>query len=558
MKTMLKIKSKYVMVGATLALTVLGSCSKDFLEEVTYGEVSPTEMTKAENVEKAIISAYSVLNGQIDGASNAYNSPASNWSFGDVVSDDCYKGGGGTGDQNQIHQMELYNTTPATYDVERKWMALYEGVKRTNEAMKLLNASEDFDANLKTQRTAELRFLRGHYYFELKKIYGQIPYVDETAETVSDYARSNTEFTSSEIWAKIEADFQAAYEALPSSQDEVGRPTNLAAMAYLAKTYLFQEKWQAAYDATTLVMGGNYALMDDFQSVFLPENDNGTEVIFAVQYSVNDGQSSNYNGSIGDRLTAPGGPFYSQYGFHRPSQNLVNAFKTDASGLPANDNVDITETDFVDPRLDITIGRPGIPYKDLDILYDASWARDLATYGPYGPKKRILSANSPYHTIIWPYVDALNYYIIRYAEVLLWRAEAAVELGNLEEARTLVNQVRERAANSQYVQTLDGSGDAANYNIGTYDTVWTDPTDAMDKVRMESRLELAMEGHRFFNLVRWGIAKDVIDDYLQVEKTRRSHLTNAVFTQGKNEYWPIPQEYIDSVDDGLVTQNNGY
>ena len=558
MKNILKINSKYIMVGATMALTVLGSCTKDFLEEVTYGEVAPDEMTKAENVEKAIISAYSVLNGQIDGASNAYNSPASNWSFGDVVSDDCYKGGGGTGDQSQIHQMELYNTTPTTYDVERKWMALYEGVKRTNEAMKLLNASEDFDATLKAQRTAELRFIRGHYYFELKKIYDQIPYIDETAETVSDYARSNTEFTSAEIWAKIEADFQAAYDALPSSQEEVGRPTNLAAMAYLAKTYLFQEKWQAAFDATTVVMGGSYELMDDFQSVFLPENDNGSEVLFAVQYSVNDGQGSNYNGSIGDRLTAPGGPYYSQYGFHRPSQNLVNAFKTDASGLPVNDNVDVTETDFVDPRLDITIGRPGIPYKDLNVIYEANWARDLATYGPFGPKKRILSANSPYHVTVWPYVDALNYYIIRYAEVLLWRAEAAVELGNLEEARSLVNQIRERAANSQYVQTLDGSSDAANYNIGTYDTAWTDATDAMEKVRLESRLELAMEGHRFFNLVRWGIAKEEIDDYLEVERTKRTHLTNAAFTLGKNEYWPIPQEYIDSVDEGLVTQNNGY
>ncbi|WP_439647538.1 RagB/SusD family nutrient uptake outer membrane protein [Abyssalbus ytuae] len=541
-----------------MTLVLTESCSDDYLEEVTYGEVPPSEMTKAENVEKAIIAAYSVLNGQIDGASNAYNSPASNWSFGDVVSDDCYKGGGGTGDQNQIHQMELYNTSPTIYDVERKWMALYEGVKRTNEAMKLLNASEDFDADLKIQRHAELRFLRGHYYFELKKIYNHIPYIDETAETVSDYARSNTEFSSEQLWGKIEEDFQEAYNVLPDSQEEAGRPNKLAAMAYLAKTYLFQQKWEDAYDATTIVMGGNYGLLDDFQEVFLPENDNSREVIFAVQYSINDGQSSNYNGSIGDRLTAPGGPYYAQYGFHRPSQNLVNAFKTNIYGLPIEDNIDITDTDNVDPRLDITIGRPGIPYKDLDILYEANWARDLATYGPYGPKKRIVSANSSYHVSVWPYVNALNYYIIRYAEVLLWRAEAAVELGNLEEARALVNQIRERAANSEYVKTLDGAADAANYNIGTYDIVWTDVVDARNKVRLESRLELAMEGHRFFNLVRWGIAEQIINEYLSVEKNRRSHLTNASFTAGKNEYWPIPQEYIDSVKEGLVTQNDGY
>lgn len=549
------------IVSVLLLLAFAGlsqSCSEEFLEETPFGEVPPSEMTKPENVEKAIIAAYSVLNGQIDDASNAFNSPASNWSFGDVISDDAYKGGGGTGDQNNIHQMEIFNTLPTTYDVERKWMALYEGVKRSNMAMRLLQASEDFDPALKVERMAELRFLRGHYYFELKKIYNQIPYIDETAETAEDYAKSNTEFTSDELWGKIEADFMAAYEGLPPTQEQVGRPTSIAAKAYLAKTYLFQEEWQLAYDATTEVMSSQYGLLDDFQEVFLPENDNSKEVVFGIQHSVNDGQPSNYNGSIGDRLLAPGGPFYSQYGFHRPSQNLVNAFKTNAAGLPVQDNQNVTSSDNLDPRSDITLARPGIPYKDLGILYDESWARDLATYGPFSPKKRIVSANSPYHTVVWPYVNALNYYIIRYAEVVLWRAEAAMELGKLEEARELVNQIRTRAMNSDYVQTLDGSSDAANYNIGLYEQPWTDQEEAREKVRLETRLELAMEGHRFFNLVRWGIAGEVINEYLEVEKTRRSHLTNASFTENKNEYFPIPQKYIDGVAPGLVTQNPGY
>ncbi|QDO94213.1 RagB/SusD family nutrient uptake outer membrane protein [Formosa sediminum] len=546
-----------IMIVPTVILSIT-SCANDYLEEVTYGEVSPSEMTSPANVELAIISAYSVLNGQFDGASNAYNSPASNWSFGDVVSDDAYKGGGGTGDQNNIHQMEIFNTLPTTIDVERKWMALYEGVKRANEAMRLLEASEDFDDDLRIQRKAELQFLRGHFYFELKKIYNHIPYIDETAETVNDYAKSNTEFTSEELWNKIEADFQAAYNVLPTTQDEVGRPTKIAAQAYLAKTYLFQDKWQLAYDATTEVLNSNYGLMDDFQELFLPENDNNKEVIFAVQHSVNDGQASNYNGSIGDRLLAPGGPFYSQYGFQRPSQNLVNAFKVTSEGIPAHSNETLTDTDFVDPRLDITIGRPGIPYKDLDILYDSSWARDLATYGEFSPKKRIVSANSEYFVTVWPYVSALDYYIIRYGEVVLWRAEAAVEIGQLEEARSLVNQLRDRAKNSQYVKTLDGSQDAANYKIALYANVWSSQDDAREAVRLESRLELALEGHRFFNLVRWGNADNVISDYLEVEKTRRTHLSNATFQAGKNEYWPIPQAYIDGVTDGMVTQNDGY
>ena len=475
-----------------------------------------------------------------------------------MVSDDTYKGGGGTGDQNNIHQMEIFNVNPTNIDVQRKWMALYEGVKRSNEAMRLLNASENFDSALKKQRMAELRFLRGHFYFELKKIYNRIPYIDETAKTVQDYAKSNTEFTSEEIWGKIEADFQAAYEVLLSDQTEAGRPTKIAAKAYLAKCYLFQQKWQQAYDATTEVMNSKYGLLSDFRNVFLPENDNSKEIIFSVQHSIDDGQPNNYNGSIGDRILAPGGPFYAQYGFERPSQNLVSAFKTTGNGLPKQENTEIGASDNVDPRLDITVARPGVPFMDLGINYDTSWARDLATYGPFSPKKRLVSANSQYYVSTWPYVNALNYYIIRYAEVVLWRAEAAVELGKLDEAQSLVNQIRQRAKNTAHIKTLDGSQDAANYSIATYDSPWINKEEARNAVHLETRLELALEGHRFFNLVRWGVADRMINGYLDVEKTRRSHLVNAKFVKAKNEYWPIPQAYIDGVKDGLVTQNPGY
>ena len=554
MKTKNTIKNILVIITGVLAI----SCSNDYLEETTYGEVSPEKIRTQENIERVIVSAYSILNGQIDGASSAYNSPASNWSFGDVISDDSYKGGGGTGDQNGIHQMEIYNTNATVADVERKWMALYEGVKRANESLKLLNDSADFDADLKVKRIAELKFLRGHFYFELKKIYNQIPYIDDAVESIQGYATSNTEFSSDELWAKIEQDFQESYSDLPETQVEVGRPTRVAAKAYLAKCYLFQQKWQLAYDATTEVMNSSYGLLNDFQDVFLPENDNSKEIIFAVQHSVNDGQPSNYNGSIGDRTTAPGGDYYAQYGFHRPTQNLVNAFKTNANGLPEAGNVDVLDSDNVDPRLDITVGRPGIPYKDLGVNYEDSWARDLATYGPYAPKKRIVSANSSMYVNEWPYVNALNFYIIRYAEVVLWRAEAAVELNNLEEGRTLINQIRERAQNTNYVKVLDGTSDAANYNIGLYTASWTDQTSARQLVHLETRLELAMEGRRFFNLVRWGEAAQVINDYLSVEKSKRTYLMNAVFMADKNEYMPIPQRYIDGVDAGLVTQNQGY
>ncbi len=543
------------IVYILLVSLVFASCSESFLEETPIGELTPEQVLTPENIEGTVISAYAVLNGQFDEASNAFNSPASNWNFGDVVSDDAYKGGGGTGDQNQIHLIEIFATDPTVMDIERKWLALYEGIRRANNAIRLLNESDDFDSSLKAQRIAEMQFLRGHYHFEAKKIYGNICWIDETIETKEQfYNISNTDLSSDEQWGKIEADFTAAYNTLPNSQDDPGRPTKMAAKAYLAKCYIFENKWSEAKSATDEVINsGKYDLEPDFQSVFLPENDNGQEIVFSVQQTINDGSPSNYNGSIGDRLMPPGGP-YAAYGFLRPSQNLVNAYRTDENGLPTFDNVDVTEDDFLDPRIDHTLARPGVPYLDLGI-YD--WTpREATVYGPFSPKKRMISKNSPYFLTVWPYVSALNYYIIRYADVLLWKAEAEIQLGNLDEGRKYINRVRKRAKNSQYVQTVDGSGDAANYLINTYDS-FANKSEAVEALQMERRLEFAQEGHRFFDLVRWGVAADVMNSYFNSEKLKRSHLTNAHFIAGKNEYQPIPQTQIDLCQ-GDMQQNPNY
>lgn len=540
-----------------LAIAILtASCSKSFLAESPVGELSPDQIIKPENVEKAVISAYSVLNGQFDGASNAFNSPASNWSFGDVISDDAYKGGGGTGDQNQIHLMEIFATTPDISDISRKWLALYEGIRRANLAIRLLNQSSEFDSDLKKQRIAEMRFLRGHYHFEAKKIYGNICWIDETVDSKEAfYNVSNSDLTDTELWTKIEDDFKAAADALPADQTDPGRPTSMAAKAYLTKCYIFEQKWsEAAKSADEVIASGKYQLEPDFRNVFLPENDNGQEVIFSVQQTINDGSPSNYNGSIGDRLLPPGGP-YANYGFLRPSQNLVNAFKTDASGFPSADLADLTDADHVDPRLDHTIGRPGIPFLDIQV-YD--WTpREASVYGPYITKKRLVSTKSAYYLSIWPYVNALNYYIIRYADVLLWRAEAAIETNDLETGRHYINMIRQRAKDSQYVKTIDGTANAANYLINTYDTAFTSKNEAISALRTERRLEFAQEGHRFFDLVRWGIADQVMNTYFAREKSLRSHLINAAFVKGKNEYQPIPQTQIDLCQGNMV-QNPGY
>jgi hypothetical protein len=537
-------------------LVLIAGCNESFLEENPVGELSPSQILTPENIESTIISAYSVLNGQFDEASNAFNSPASNWTFGDVVSDDAYKGGGGTGDQNQIHLMEIFATTPSTIiDVERKWLALYEGIRRANLAIRLLNESEDFDSNLKAQRIAEMQFLRGHYHFEAKKIYGNICWIDETIDSKDEfYQVSNSDLSDAEQWSKIESDFKAAANALPDTQTEPGRPTKMAAKAYLVKCYIFQEKWnEAATTADEVINSGKYSLEPNFRDVFLAENDNGPEIIFAVQHTINDGSPSNYNGSIGDRLMPPGGP-YPGYGFLRPSQNLVDAFKTGANGLPEKGAVQNVE-DSVDPRIDHTLARPGIPYLDLQV-YD--WTpREASVYGPYSPKKRMLSKNSPYYLPVWPYVTALNYYIIRYADVLLWRAEAAIETNDLETGRTYINRVRNRAKTGSYVKTMDGTADAGNYVIDIYTHPFSSKNEATEALRTERRLEFAHEGHRFFDLVRWGIAADVMNSYFESEKQIRSHLTNAAFVKGKNEYQPIPQVQMD-LSQGNMVQNPNY
>jgi len=543
----------------SVSVVFISGCNKDFLKQDPIGELSPDQILDSENVNGVIIAAYSILNGQYDDASSAYNSPASNWSFGDVVSDDCYKGGGGTGDQNGIHLMERFETNPTIVDIEKKWLALYEGVKRSNLAIRIISESKDLKPETKNERIGEMRFLRGHFYFELKKIYNRIPYVDETVVDVKDYNNvSNTTLSSDDLWKKIEDDFKAAMAVLPENQTDPGRPTKLAAEAYLCKTYIFQKKWtEAISTADDVINSGKYHLLDNFSDVFLPENDNGPEVVFAIQYSINDGSPNNYNGSIGDRLISPGGPFYPLYGFDRPSQNMVNAFKTDINGIPLEDNVKLQTNDFVDPRLDFTVGRQGVPYLDLGINYDSTWERDVATYGPFAPKKRVVSAKSPYYLKIWPYVNALNFYIIRYADVLLWRAEAAIETQDFETGRKYINMIRQRAENSQYVRTLDGSSFAANYKIDTYKEPFANYQDAISALRTERRLEFAMEGHRFFDLVRWGIADSVINNYFSTESLIRTVLTGAHFQKGKNEFYPIPQRAID-LSQGKLTQNPGY
>lgn len=550
-----------------LTLTVLLAAGCDSLTDVDpKGSLSEKQLENAEGAEALVNAAYSALDANFADPNPAFLNPPSNWSFSDVRSDDAYKGGGGTGDIADIHLIEINDgITPALGIADTKWQADFIGVQRANSALRVVKNVED-ESYPKQQRIAELRFLRGHFYFDLKKIFNRVPYIDETMPELEVTDVSNRELSSEELWDKIRADFQFAADNLPDQPEEQGRADRFAAEGYLAKVALFRENWSDVIDHTdTIINSGRYGLLDSYTDLSRVEAfDNGKEDVFSIQHSVNDG--SNFgNINWGDLLNMPttdacggGGD-----GFLRPSQNLVNAYRVGEDGLPLLDSFneqDVQEGSPIDPRLDFVVTRIGIPWKGFSQLPTDAWMRNSSVYGPYARKKLIVPPDSPYQVEGFPWcASSLNWPLIRYAEVLLWKAEALVESGgSLSEARNLVNQVRERAANREsWVRTLEGEELAANYQIEPYPAEGWTRDYALKAVRFETRLETALEGHRFFNLVRWDRAEPVLNEYFNEEVGDAGYLQSARFIEGQHEYMPIPQNQID-ISGGIYEQNPGY
>ena len=573
---------KKIFFLTTLAVAlVIAACSDEFLDKDPQGTLNPAILANADGVESLLIGAYSLLDGWEGGWSTGggapWNSAASNWTYGDVYSDDAYKGTE-AGDQPALELLENYTIDASNAYLIGRWARLYDGIARANDVIRVVADAEDIDASDKAIIVAEAQFLRAHYHFEAQRLWDNVPYIDEKVE---DLRVANT----GPIWAQIEADMSAAKNALPTSSrnGQVGRANRLAAAAYLGKIQLYQGKYGEALSNFNEVIGsGAYGLFPSFHDNFRVSGNNGIEAVFQIQASVNDGAGGE-NGNSGDQLNhLQGGPGGGCCGFHQPTQNLANAFKTDG-GLPlfttfndediANDDGIPSDQDFtphagtLDPRIDWTIGRRGIPYLDWGVHPGASWVRNQAYAGPYSQVKKMYYAaeqgvgsdtQAGWHGAGR---TAINYSIIRYADVLLMAAECHVEEGRLEDARDLVNDVRERAGDESTWVKTDAGENAANYEISLYNDPWTDANAARTAVRFERRLELAMEGHRFFDLKRWGIAKQVIDAYLAEEKTKRTYLELASF-QDKNIRFAIPQEAIDesSDDEGNATliQNDGF
>jgi starch-binding outer membrane protein, SusD/RagB family len=565
-------KYKILALTALLAVFSTTSCKDEFLDVTPLGALSSAQLQNKIGVNLLLVGAYSLMDGvQAVSSFSDWQGSGDNWVYGEVISDNAHKGSD-SNDQPEIALIETFVHTPVLNHFRGKWRAVYDGVARSNDVLQAVPNAADMSDLEKTQANAQARFLRGHYHFEAKKMFNMVPYIDEKIYNPADPASTKLS-NDKDIWPNINDDLKFAYENLPATwKGEPGRATKWAAGALLGKAYMFQGKYAEAktiFDA--IVASGQYTLMAKYHDNFRAETDNNKESILEVQFSINDGAPINNNGNRGATLNYPyGGGVTTCCGFFQPSQNLVNAFKTDDKGLPLMDDfnkADIpgvsssTYTGPVDPRLDWTVGRQGVQFLDWG-LHSSVYIRDQGYAGPYSPKK-----NVPYKgdvgkfTTANPRYNTNNYRMIRYSHVLLMLAECEVEIGGLDKARTIVNQIRTRASNADgFVKTTAGAN-AANYKIGTYDAAWTDKDVARKAVRFETRLELAMEGHRYFDLVRWNVADKVMNDYLDIEQNKRSYLKGVKFVKGKHEYFPIPQnEILNSAKDGTATlkQNPGY
>jgi hypothetical protein len=552
-------KKKIIVFTALICMGMMNSCKDKFLETTPLGVGNETMLSNKTGVNAVLIGAYSLLDGV--GSGGTYFSAVSNWIYGTVASDDGYKGSD-VGDLAQITTIEKYIPQADIGGYNEKWVALYDGVSRSNDVLRLIAKATDMTEAEKTQATAEARFLRGWYHFEAKKMWNMVPYVDET---VTDYINLPND---KDIWPNIETDFQFAVDNLSATKAQVGRASKWSAKAMLAKVHMYQNDYTAAKPLLVdIIANGPFSLVPNYHDNFKIASENNSESVFEVQMSVADGGSGE-NGNWGDNLnfpygSGPGGCC----GFYQPSQNLVNAFKTDAAGLPLLDtfnDVDVKNDEglassdaftpydgTLDPRLDWTVGRRGIPFLNWGVHPGKNWIRDQNFAGPYTFKK-FFAASGENAGAESPRANANNYRAIRYADLLLMRAEIAVEESDLPTALTIVNQIRTRAA-TELVKKDDGTP-AANYLVKPYAS-FASQDYARKAVRFERRLELAMEGHRHFDLVRWGNADVVLNAYLAKESKKRTYLTGATFKKGSSEYFPIPQAQIDIMGSNVLKQN---
>ena len=531
-------KKIYMLVTACLMSLTLTNCD-DFLD---YSPTAVIDEDKAfSDPEKMVNAAYAML------GDCWYSYPFNLFPYGDITSDDCLKGGSGTTDTG-YHPLEIWSTLTATTpnEMDELWYRLYCAVSRCNRALVALDRNGDrvLGENVKEQRVAEVKFLRAHFYYKLLVLFRQVPWIDEIAYTNNSIEQiRNDEFSYEELFGKVIADFETAYNVLPAEQTDGGRVNKIAAASYLAKCYL-NLAWGDGYEATTgeshinedymqkvvtytnEVTASGYDYLEDYGDIFLPDYKNSKESIFAVQCSDYQDDNTSYGrANWSNTLNGCWGMWSCGWDFHKPSQNLVNAFKT-KDGLPMfddyNEEIDYPVNGEVDeqkwdPRLFHTVGMPTYPYKyEAEYTMTKNNSRTPNTYGYYTSLKEVpqRSKGETYNGS-WQ-AFAMNDYVFRYTDVMLMRAEALVELGELGEARIIINDIRERAANSvnKHIAYAKDQCEIALYP----ESYFQDKETARKCLRWERRLEMAMENGRYFDLRRWGIASETLNAYFASEQ----------------------------------------
>ena len=577
-------KTTYIkFICAICAICGLMSCS-DFLEEqVPQATLTQDEVKKPEYIDNVLISAYAGLVTIED-----MNASFSLWNY-DTRSDDAYVGGSDFSDGEPFHRLERgVGILTTDWPFNSIWTRFYNYLSRVSLSLDIL-ASADQENAIIQQRTAEMKFLRAYGHFQLKRLFKKIPFVNKLNMTEEDYNNlSNTEYTNDEGWQQIINDLEDAYAVLPTVQAEKGRPTKAACAAFLAKVYLYKAyhqddansnevtsidaaDLQKVLDYTNPTIYNGFGMEPDLHNNFRPEEqyENGKESLWAIQYSKNDGTVYG-NLNFSNRLIVPCIPKVHDSGcdFYKPSHNLVNAYRTNSNGLPLLDNfadVDYTvgSNQTVDPRLFITVGVAGTPYMfnpSFMMSETNAWSRSGGTFGYYvSLKQNVDPALTDYYLFLCDsqWATSMNRVVFRYADVLLMRAEAQAQLGQTGEAITLVNQVRSRAIDMMTNSIVSNYPNkyGVHYAVGKYSGSYS-KEDVMKIIKMERRLELALESERFFDLVRWGDAATVMNKYYTSESQKMSFLSGSSFTANKNEYLPIPWEQI-AASNGHYTQNCG-
>ena len=553
MKTKFSVNIRYMVASAAIlgSSLVFQSCN-DFLDLKPQGAFTEEQMDDS-SVEGLLSAAYAGLEAHFFGNNEAFSAPITNWVF-DVRSDDALKGGGALSMEQYIHQLEISNITSDNATALNKWRNNYYAISRVHKAMNAIEGAAS--VNNKEALLGELKTLRAYFYFDLVRVFKQIPYFTENEDP---NGKRNDEYTRDQLFGFIEQDLQEAYEALPESQEQVGRFNKYVAAAILAKVYAFTgdyanvEKW-----ADVVVNSNKYALYDNFADMSKIEFNNKKEAVMAIQFSTaNNNAHINYCNLLNTTISE-GNVFGNGDDFFLASQDLVDAFATDENGLPYLDgskhevkttvNGDGDYEGNVDPRLDFTVGRLGMPFRGH--TYNMNWCRAYDLYGEYSGKKGLIDPSSPDMVQGFPWgASGLNFNLIRYSDIVLLKAEALIEQNkNLDEARQLINSVRQKAQRSidanHTPQDLDPS--KANYEVGLYpdDAKWTQDY-ARKAVRMERRLELAMEGNRWFDLVRWGNVVDTVNKYMQFESKYQTYYEGASISDDEI-YLPTPYDEVNN------------